>query len=582
MRSRWEDVAHKIGQVMGAFPKNFEISVSRLIKLWIAAEFVKCTPEKDFEEVAEGYLRGLIDRSLIMVKKRTAGGKVKTCEVHDLLHDLIIRESRKDRSIHFTKSNVIVSPSAASFEYNIIFNFHKASLTHLWHVYDKHSLPRASSFLCFGRDGTPGSCYQIDPFISFTNFVFSTVLDTCFQPFDHLPSEIWKLYSLRYLALASFDVLPPSVRYLSCLQTLIRYSQQSIICLPAAIWNIRKLRHLYFRKCCYFCDELEDYVGWIRSFDLALTKLQTLSYITFGSVNPWILQQCDVFSPTLKKLTLRGCQLPWSQMKILCKLPKLEVLKLKYYAFRGSEWEPTDERFQQLKFLLLDGTDLIHWKASSIQFPKLESLVLKNCYSLYEIPDDVAEIPTLQFIELYNCSSTADDSANRIPEEQLSLGNDDLVVWHLSLTETQKLTHEVRIVQVHISRLPLCFPTNAGLFATLLYAQGPTGAWTGRPNGDEPGSNTMLMNTIERVKGQVESLHRELSLMKAFLKVSREKRKFMTRSSIVSCIMIAAENYWRFGPLPVAAASARIIQQEKQERDVKDNVFKLVIYPPDI
>ncbi|KAM3325058.1 putative late blight resistance protein R1B-14 isoform X2 [Capsicum chacoense] len=453
MRSRWEDVAHKIGQVvsrdteeclnllvlsynhlpqrlkpcflyMGAFPKNFEISVSRLIKLWIAAEFVKCTPEKDFEEVAERYIRDLIDRSLIMVKKRTSGGKVKTCEVHDLLHDLIIRESRKDRSIHFTKSNVIVSPSAASFEYNKIFNFHKASLTHLWHVYDKHSLPRASSFLCFGRDGTPGSCYQIDPFISFTNFVFSTVLDMCFQPFDHLPSEIWKLYSLRYLALASFDVLPPSVRYLSCLQTLIRYSQQSIICLPAAIWNIRKLRHLYFRKCCYFCDELEDYVVWLSSFDLALTKLQTLSYITFGSVtksvvegipnlkklgirerkedcltaeqmsgnlrklvpmkhletlkcffiNPWILQQCDVFSPTLKKLTLRGCQLPWSQMKILCKLPKLEVLKLKYYAFRGSEWEPTDEHFQQLKFLLLDGTDLIHWKASSIQFPSLRVL----------------------------------------------------------------------------------------------------------------------------------------------------------------------------------------------------------------
>ncbi|KAM3287204.1 hypothetical protein P3S67_020634 [Capsicum chacoense] len=362
MRSRWEAVAHKIGQVvsrdteeclnllvlsynhlpqhlkpcflyMGAFPKDFEFSVSRLIKLWIAAEYVRCKPEKDFEEVAEGYLRDLIDRSLIMVKKRTSGGKVKT-----------------------------------------------SSLTHLWHVYDKHSLPRASSFLCFGRDGTPGSCYQIDPFISFTNFVFLTVLDMYFQPFDHLPSEIWKLYSLRYLALASFDVLPPSVRYLSCLQTLIRYSQQSIICLPEAIWNIRKLRHLYFRKCCYFCDELEDYIVWLSSFDLALTKLQTLSYITFGSVtksvvegipnlkklgirerkedcltaeqmsgnlrklvpmkhletvkcffiNPWILQQCDVFSPTLKKLTLRGCQLPWSQMKILCKLPKLEVLKLKY------------------------------------------------------------------------------------------------------------------------------------------------------------------------------------------------------------------------------------------------------------
>lgn len=83
-------------------------------------------------------------------------------------------------------------------------------------------------------------------------------------------------------------------------------------------------------------------------------------------------------------------------------LPELEVLKLKDYSFQGSEWESTDERFQQLKFLLLDGTDLIHWIVNSIQFPKLESLVLKNCYCLSEIPDDVAEIPTLQFIELYH------------------------------------------------------------------------------------------------------------------------------------------------------------------------------------
>lgn len=547
----WEDVAHKIGLIvsrdteecldllalsynhlphhlkpcflyMGAFPKDFEISVSRLIKLWIGAEFVKCTREKefkdylskiedyssineedsedyfskiekdfedyfsknrkDFENVAEGYLKDLIDRSLIMVKKRTSSGMVKTCEVHNLLHDLIIREAWKEKSIYFTKSNVIVSPPVASFEHHVIFNFRRAPLTYFEQVYDIPSLPYASSFLCFGRDGTPGSCSQVDLFITFTNFTWLTVLDICFQPFDHLPCEIWQLSKLRYLALASFSVLPPSVCNLKSLQTLIRYSHQASIYLPAEIWKIEKLRHLYFRKCCYFPDvpsEQKVYPDSSSCFNLALTELQTLSYITFGSITrvvfkgmpnlkklgirdseeeclpaeqmsidlkklvlmkhletlkcffikPWRLQRNDVFPPTLKKLTLRGCQLPWYQMTILCKLPKLEVLKLKDYAFQGSEWEPTDhERFQQLKFLLLDGTDLIHWKASSIQFPKLESLVLKNCYCLYEIPDDVAEIPTLQFIELYHCSSSADDSANRIQEEQHNMGIDDLVV----------------------------------------------------------------------------------------------------------------------------------------------------------
>uniref|UniRef100_M1BZ79 Disease resistance protein n=1 Tax=Solanum tuberosum TaxID=4113 RepID=M1BZ79_SOLTU len=328
----WEDVAHKIGLVvsrdtkecldllalsynhlphhlkscflyMGAFPKNIEISVSRLIKQWIAAMFVNCTPEKDFEEVSEGYLRDLIDRSLIMVKKMTSSGKVKTCEVHDLLYDIIVRESQKERFIYFTKSNVIVSPSVASFEYCIIFNYWKDLWTHLDLDYDIviPSLPWANSFLCFGRDGTTGFCHQIDSFITFTNFTILAVLDLCFQPFDHLPSEIWKLYSLRYLALASFDVLPPSVRYLRFLQTLICYSHQTSICLPVDIREIEQLRHLYFRKCCYFSDNPKDYVYRFSQLDRALTKMQTLSYISFGSVTKSIFEGM----PNLKKLGIR-------------------------------------------------------------------------------------------------------------------------------------------------------------------------------------------------------------------------------------------------------------------------------------
>ncbi|PHT26509.1 hypothetical protein CQW23_33879 [Capsicum baccatum] len=109
-----------------------------------------------------------------------------------------------------------------------------------------------------------------------------------------------------------------------------------------------------------------------------LKKLVLLAHLeTFKGffIKPWILKKCDIFPRTLKKVTLRGWKLPWEQMMILCELPKLEVLKIKDYAFQGSEWEPIDERFQQLKFLLLDGTDLIHWKASSFQFPKLENQI---------------------------------------------------------------------------------------------------------------------------------------------------------------------------------------------------------------
>ncbi|PHT85113.1 hypothetical protein T459_13556, partial [Capsicum annuum] len=356
---------------------------------------------------------------------------------------------------------VIVSPPVASFEHCIIFNFGVAPLTHIEHVYDKSSLPRASSFLCFERDGTPGSCSQVDSFITFTNFKWLTVLDMCFHPFDHLPSEIWELSQLRYLALSNFSVLPPSVCNLRHLQTLFRYSNQASICLPAEIWVIKQLRYLYFRKCCYFPNvqsEQEDYLLKLSDYNLALTKLQTLPYypgkfsrsnlaltnwqtlrnhlgelscpvlsltklqslcyITFGSITRGIFEGM----PNLRKLGIRESEeerLTAKQisgkLKKLVLLEHLETLK----CFFINPW---------LKFLLLDGTDLIHWKASSFQFPKLEGLVRKNCYCLYEIPEDVAEIPTLQFIELYHCSSTADDSANRIQEEQHSIGNDDLLL----------------------------------------------------------------------------------------------------------------------------------------------------------
>lgn len=118
---------------------------------------------------------------------------------------------------------------------------------------------------------------------------------------------------------------------------------------------MRKLKKLGICESEEECLTAEQMSGNVKKVVL-LEHLQTFKCFF---IKPWILKQCDVFPPTLKILTLRGCQLPWDQMTILCKLPKLEVLKLKDYAFQGSEWEPTDECFEQLKFLLLDGTDLI-------------------------------------------------------------------------------------------------------------------------------------------------------------------------------------------------------------------------------
>nr|GMD19827.1 putative late blight resistance protein homolog R1B-14 [Ipomoea batatas] len=278
----------------------------------------------------------------------------------------------------------------------------------------------------------------------------------------------------------SFDDLPPSVSKLYQLQTLVRHCHEARLILPKEIWIMKWLRHLYFKKSCslQFPKIFPERRG-AQGSELYLPNLQTLSTLSFGSCFEEILTRLpnlkklglreeegerlsdekllyllnnlkvlscletlkcfftkqrplpmpDAFPPNLKHLTLQGCRRPWKEMSILSALPKLEVLKLKDCAFEGSKWELTEEEvFCQLKAMVIDIADLEQWEACSIHFPNLHSLVLKYCKHLNEIPIGIGDINTLQLIELWACSTSAYDSAERIQEEQQNSGNDGLTV----------------------------------------------------------------------------------------------------------------------------------------------------------
>ncbi|KAL2516455.1 putative disease resistance protein [Forsythia ovata] len=75
----------------GAFKEYKEISVKRLISLWVSEGFLKKEERKSSEDVAYEYLMDLINRSLIQVAKRTSLDGVKSCKIHDLLHDMCLR-----------------------------------------------------------------------------------------------------------------------------------------------------------------------------------------------------------------------------------------------------------------------------------------------------------------------------------------------------------------------------------------------------------------------------------------------------------------------------------------------------------
>ncbi|KAG8380143.1 hypothetical protein BUALT_Bualt07G0162900 [Buddleja alternifolia] len=99
---------------MGVYPEDMDIPVSLVVRLWVAEGFLKPISGKCLEEVAEDYLKHLIDRNLISVHRWGYSGKIKSCKIHDLLRDLCLREAQKEKFIcapRVHSSSMLQSPN---------------------------------------------------------------------------------------------------------------------------------------------------------------------------------------------------------------------------------------------------------------------------------------------------------------------------------------------------------------------------------------------------------------------------------------------------------------------------------------
>lgn len=460
---------------MALFPEDYEISSSRLMSLWIAEGFVQPKPQKSLEEVADDYLEDLISRSLIFVKRKSSRGTIKTCIIHDILRVFCLRESKKGNFFQ------IIQKSGEAF----LRNAHdllspRLAIYSNFCMFTKScgSLHRTRSFFCFEalRPTDLKGCAGM-------SFKLLKVLDMIDVQLPMLPSGIIFLINLKYLALTIQESLILSeLSKFRSLQVCIINGESSGH-LPRNFWNMTELRHFYLKRrvalshhphafddlmfpaftvlrkllslstvgpssCTkerFLCMpnlkklgvyETEDdcqFLGWYKNL-ACLTQLETLKYASsnpFASshVKPQHLPSCDVFPQNLKKLTLIGTAFPWEGMHQLSMLPKLEVLKLKNYAFSGAVWELGESCFNCLKYLMIGSTNLETWEAYGSHFPSLVHLVLRHCRSLKEIPHRMGEFPLLEKIELHCCGDSAATSAIQLEQEQQDLGNDWLKVF---------------------------------------------------------------------------------------------------------------------------------------------------------
>ncbi|CAL5430485.1 unnamed protein product [Camellia sinensis] len=460
----------------GVFPEDYEIPVCILIQLWIAEGLIEQVGEISLEDTAEDRLEDLVDRNLVMVEKRRSNGGIKTCRVHDMLHDLCLKEAKEEQFLQVIKG-AIQGPCLS-----LIPTLNKCRLLCIHsHVLDyisvKPSAPRVRSFLCFALE-------QIEFSREHTSFIHEAfnllrVLDLRPIRLPFFPGKIKDLIHLRYVALCgSFEVLPASISELCNLHTIIIETSSHNLKVEADIWKMLQLRHLCTNSSSRLCGPAaqagrggkdlqtistispdsctEDILARVPNlkklgirgklatlmkekggstlFD-NLTKLDRL--VTLKLLNDTFpdrpskcsLPQLYKFPPNLKELTLADTLLDWEHMSTLGLLPKLEVLKLKDNAFQGNRWKAIDGGFRLLRFLQIGKTDLVHWEASGQHFPRLQQLILKYCESLEAVPSGLGDVSSLRIIDLYHASSTAAASAKKILKQK-----QDLAISQFKLT----------------------------------------------------------------------------------------------------------------------------------------------------
>ncbi|XP_055802670.1 putative late blight resistance protein homolog R1A-3 [Solanum dulcamara] len=395
---------------MSSFPEDFQVDTRRLIHLWIAEGFIRTFGNgKCLEEVAMDYLKDLISRNLIQVRKRRFNGEIKACAMHDLLREFCLIEAEMAKFMHVERTH----PSLPRQKHNVCrFSFQ----TKFYSVDDCCKLlpPISRSIYLFSHLDLPFSpcinllglfpIYRRDPIILefFSRFIllrrlpiYHRIIHEFFSRFNLLrvlvifnnvlmlesfPLVITKLFHLRYLQVRFDGDIPESISELQNLQTLICSGNSSYRTLPENIWMMKKLRYISLsRRATYLPSPRRES---ILNKHVGMPNLEELSGLCYTSCTK------EVFSgiPNLKRLIIH---LPFFSFKNfpnywlmdLSSLRKLEAFKFcwdfnLFYPIKSFVLPTSLKRLTLAKFLYFPWEDIL---STVIMLPNLEELKLKHC-----------------------------------------------------------------------------------------------------------------------------------------------------------------------------------------------------------
>ncbi|XP_031099670.1 putative late blight resistance protein homolog R1B-16 [Ipomoea triloba] len=308
-----------------SFPMGQEIGALKLIRLWIAEEFIPTIDEwgysLDLEGEAQNYLKELVDRNLVIVMKRSADGEIKTCRIHDSLHEFCKTEAAKNDLFHIIDGEQKLDANTiSSHRRRLCFHSSLASTTKIFDVEDDPSYLFLNSYNKMKKKSPYPSAEHVhslllcssqkndielkqEELIAIPNaFPLLRVLDIeSFKLSFQLPNELFSLNLLKYLAITTnVNLLPKAFKNLRELQTLvIKTIEGTVLEIKGGIWNMEKLRHVQTNASMQLPSPPQK--TWRRN-NTRKSNIYTLSSISPACCTKKIFSK----TPYLKKLGVRG------------------------------------------------------------------------------------------------------------------------------------------------------------------------------------------------------------------------------------------------------------------------------------
>ncbi|GLT31973.1 hypothetical protein SLA2020_066700 [Shorea laevis] len=391
------------------FPKDFVIAKEKLIQLWMAEGYLQSSNESSMEDVGAKYFTDLLSYSLFQEEERDSFENVKSCKIHDLIHDFA-------QSINDSETVIVEKEPCSNLPHHV---------RHLHLDFGKEKVQIKFEDVAeklqtlFSNHGFPSSLPG--------NFRRLRALSVCdVDDADPLPSCFGNLKSLRYLDISGTPIrqLPKFITKMYNLQTF-RFTNCKFLKMPLkGIGHLVNLRHICFDD----EDRMPAHIG-------KLTSLQTLQKYFVGEKRGYKIEELGKLSQLRGRLEIFNLECVKDKSEAQrARLKEKAVEQLEFSWEEGSNHDKDvleglqpPSNLQILGIFGFGGRELPSWMLKShselFWLKNLVKLNIKKCQNLEEIPllEGFSSLRLLHIEECSNLSKIEDGAFEFTPLEELSI-----------------------------------------------------------------------------------------------------------------------------------------------------------------